>query len=207
RRCLPRASSTPEMHMEAKLPTFVVFFSVVAPGLGQSTKVAPSSPDEPVAKKMSLAKSAEFLDAVAVQWTQQRKCGACHTNYPYLMSRPMLKDMPSEGMVQVRKFFEDRAANWDEPKGKPRWDTEVVATATALAIHDDRTTGKLHELTRKALDRMWTLQRADGAWNWLKCAWPPMEHDDYFGATYAALGVGHAPDKYGEGPEARKGLE
>src|SRR5438105_2435605 len=81
----------------------------------QQTKAAASSPDEPIAKKMSLAKTAEFLDTVAVNWTQQRKCGACHTNYAYMMSRPLLKDVPGEGMDQVRKFFEGRVANWDEP--------------------------------------------------------------------------------------------
>ena len=39
---------------------------------------------------MSLKRSAEFLDTVAVQWTRQRKCGTCHTNYPYLAARPAL---------------------------------------------------------------------------------------------------------------------
>jgi squalene-hopene/tetraprenyl-beta-curcumene cyclase len=192
--------------MRTKLPAMLVLLSGAVPALAQP-KLAASSLDEPVAEEVSLARSAEFLDAVAVKWTQQRKCGACHTNYAYMMSRPLLKDVPGEGLAQVRKFFEQRAANWDDPKGKARWDTEVVATAVALAINDDRTTGKLHDLTRKALDRMWTLQRADGAWDWLKCGWPPMEHDDYFGATYAVLGVGNAPDKYADTPAARKGLE
>jgi hypothetical protein len=68
-----------------------------------------------------------------------------------------------------------------EPERKPRWDTEVVATAAFLAMHDALTTGKLHPLTRQALDRMWTLQKPEGHWNWLKCDWPPAEHDDYYG--------------------------
>jgi squalene-hopene/tetraprenyl-beta-curcumene cyclase len=108
----------------------------------------------------------------------------------------------------VRKFFEDRVANWDRgQKGDaPRWDTEVVATAATLAITDAQTTGKLHPLTRKALDRMWTVQQKDGAWNWLKCTWPPFEHDDYYGAVYAALGVGLAPDNYAQADSAKEGL-
>jgi DNA-directed RNA polymerase specialized sigma24 family protein len=44
--------------------------------------------------------------------------------------------------------------------------------------------------TRKALDRMWTLQKPDGSWDWIKCDWPPLEHDDYYGATLAALAAG-----------------
>jgi squalene-hopene/tetraprenyl-beta-curcumene cyclase len=83
----------------------------------------------------------------------------------------------------------------------------VVATACALALNDAATTGKLHPLTRQALDRMWTLQQPEGAWNWLKCNWPPYEHDDYYGAVFAAVGVGHAPDGYSKADSARAGLD
>jgi squalene-hopene/tetraprenyl-beta-curcumene cyclase len=76
-----------------------------------------------------------------------------------------------------------------------------------LAFNDAKTTGKLHPLTRKALDRMWTLQQKDGGFKWLKCGWPPMESDDHFGVTFAALGVGVAPEKYAETPAAKAGLE
>ena len=55
----------------------------------------------------------------------------------------------------------------------------------ALAFHDAGTTGKLHQLSRKALDRMWTVQQPDGSWKWLKCGWPPYEHDDYYGSVLA----------------------
>lgn len=164
----------------------------------------PNRADEPIAAKLSLTKAAEFLDAASLDWTNKRKCGTCHTNYAYLMARPSLKDIAGPPVDEVRKFFEDRAANWDT--NKPRWDTEVVATAATLAMNDAKTTGKLHPITRSALDRMWTLQRADGSWNWLKCNWPPLEHDDYFGVVYAALGVGIAPDKYAETPAAKVGI-
>ena len=167
---------------------------------------APNRVDEPLAEQFSLPKAAEFLDAASVTWTNQRKCGTCHTNYPYLMVRPLLGDAPA--LREVRRFFEDRMAGWesDDPKKKPRWDMEVVATASALAFHDAHTTGRLHPLTRRALDTMWTLQRADGSWNWLKCNWPPSEDDDYYGVLVAALGVGVAPDGYADTPAARTGM-
>lgn len=171
-------------------------------------KLLVNSPDEPVAKQVSFARTAEFLDHQSRAWTQVRKCGTCHTNYPYLMVRSQLGGDQS-GVQEVRGFFEKRIANWDSGKKAdlPRWDTEVVATASTLAIQDALTTGKLHPLTRQALDRMWTVQRADGGWDWLKCAWPPLEHDDYFGAVYAAVGVGHAPDNYAQTEKAKAGLE
>jgi len=170
-------------------------------------KPRPSSAEEPMAQKLSLTKSAEFLDSMNLWWTAEKKCGTCHTNYPYLMARPALKEVPlTTGHDEVRKFFETRIVGWETDKGKPRWDTEVVATAAVLAFNDAHTTGKLHPLTRQALDRMWTLQLKNGSWDWLKCRWPPFEHDDYYGVVYAAVGVGHAPDDYASGDSAREGL-
>jgi squalene-hopene/tetraprenyl-beta-curcumene cyclase len=184
-------------------------------GLALATRAAdkPAPPDktradEPVAKAASPQTAARFLDAVASDWTEKRQCGSCHTNAPYLMARPAVGGKASSEEVMVRAFFEDRAANWDRGgKGdKPRWDTEVVVTGVTLAFHDAATTGKLHPMTRKALDRMWTLQTKNGAWNWLKCNWPPLEHDDYFGAVFAAVGVGVAPEGYAKEKSAEAGL-
>jgi squalene-hopene/tetraprenyl-beta-curcumene cyclase len=94
-----------------------------------------------------------------------------------------------------------------EQGGEPMyWETDVVVTAVTLAINDARTTGKLQAQTRRALERIWTLQQPDGAWNWNKCQWPPLEHDDYYGAVYTALGVGMAPDGYAKSEKAKAGL-
>jgi squalene-hopene/tetraprenyl-beta-curcumene cyclase len=173
-------------------------------------KPTPNRKDEPLAKKFSPARAAEFLDSVGVTWTRERKCGTCHTNYPYLMARPALiaKGKTAAGYDEVRTFFEDRVAGWDSGKegAKPRWDAEVVATAVVLAFTDAQTTGKLHPLTRQALDRMWTVQAPDGGWTWLKCGWPPFEHDDYYGAVFAGVGVGIAPDNYAQTDKAKAGL-
>ena len=129
-------------------------------------ELTPNSPDEPLAEKLSLPKAAAFLDAVALDWTNKRQCGTCHTNYAYLITRSALKDKPSAAMSEIREFFENRVAHWDdaEKAAKPRWDAEVVATAATLALNDAATTGTLNPLTRKALDRIWTLQKPDGSW-------------------------------------------
>jgi squalene-hopene/tetraprenyl-beta-curcumene cyclase len=84
--------------------------------------------------------------------------------------------------------------------------TEVVAIAATLALHDAQTTGKLHLLTRRALDRMWECQQSDGSWTWNKTGLAPMECDDEFAAIYAALGAGHAPDAYARSDAAKVGL-
>lgn len=171
-------------------------------------KPTANTADEPRAKSLSLTHAARFLDGVAVNWTRERKCATCHTNVPYLFARSAINDAPKEGPTLVRRFFEERVAHWDDDAkaAKPRWDAEVVVTAAALAFDDAQTTGKLHPLTRKALDRMWRVQRADGGWNWLKCTWPPFEHDDYFGAVLAELAAAIAPDGYDQTEEATRGL-
>lgn len=171
-------------------------------------KLLVNSPDEPMAKQMSLARTAQFLDHQSAAWTETRKCGTCHTNFPYLLARGQLGgDLTA--LKEVRSFFEKRIVGWESGKKEdaPKRDTEVIATAATLALQDAFTTGKLHPLTRKALDRMWTLQQDNGAWDWLKCGWPPLEHDDYYGVVYVAIAVGHAPDKYAETPQAKKGLD
>lgn len=171
-------------------------------------KPSANTADEPRSPSVSLAAAARFLDATSVNWTRERKCATCHTNVPYLFARGAIKDAPREGPALVRRFFEDRAAHWDDDakEAKPRFDAEVIVTAVSLAFDDAHSSGKLHPLTRKALDRMWTLQRPNGAWNWLKCAWPPFEHDDYYGAVFAAVGTAIAPDNYSQTETAQQGL-
>jgi squalene-hopene/tetraprenyl-beta-curcumene cyclase len=179
-------------------------------GASLAGDLAPASPDEPLARTPSMERAARFLDEVALDWTRDRKCGTCHTNYAYMLARPSLREAGSpDPMKEIREFFESRVAHWDDAaKGsKPRWDAEVIATGVTLAINDAETTGKLHPTSRRALDRIWTLQREDGGFTWLKCDWPPYEHDDYFGAVFAALGVGLAPEGYAKTEKATEGLE
>lgn len=161
--------------------------------------------DEPLAKEFSLEKAVGFLDSAALQWQKQRQCFTCHTNYAHLYARPSVSaDAPAA--KEVRKFAEELIQKRWADKG-PRWDAEVVATAAALAFNDAATTGKLHPLTRQALDRMWTLQREDGGFTWIKCDWPPMESDDHYGATLVAIAVGAAPEGYAQSAAAVKGMD
>ncbi|MBM3980257.1 MAG: terpene cyclase/mutase family protein [Planctomycetes bacterium] len=161
------------------------------------------SPDEPFAKAYSAAKAGEYLDAVAVNWTRDRKCVTCHTNMPYLTARPLLRG--DAGVTEVREFLIKDVESWGAGK-KPRGPAYVVATAFALAVHDARR-GELHPATRAALDRMLDPNRKPREWNWLKCDWPPLEHDDYYGATLAALAIGYAPGDYAKTPKARAAIE
>lgn len=175
----------------------VTLATVVAP--------KPNSSDEPIADELSIDKAFHFLDSASLQWQKQRKCFTCHTNLAYLYARGYRKDH-SRAHAEVRGFAEQLVNKRWEEKG-PRWDAEVIAAATALSFNDRQTTGKLHPTTRAALERMWTLQREDGGWDWLKCDWPPMEIDDHYGATLAAIAVGVAPGDYRNTDAAKRGMD
>ena len=77
----------------------------------------------------------------------------------------------------------------------------------APAFNDSRTTKKLTPSRRHRVDRIWTVQQKDGGIRWLKLNQPPMEFDDHYGVTLAALAVGVAPDGYAKTEQAKKGLD
>jgi len=182
----------------------VIASFLAATGTAHADTPEANKKDEPLAKQFSLDQAATFLDGASLDWLENRKCFSCHTNYAYLYARPRVSaNVPAH--ETIRSALEEMVSkSW--VTGKPRWDAEVVATAAALAHNDAHTTRKLHPMTRIALDRIWTVQRKDGGITWIKCGWPPMEIDDHYGVTLAALAVGVAPDGYAKTEPARKGL-
>jgi squalene-hopene/tetraprenyl-beta-curcumene cyclase len=183
----------------------IVFLIAPTPLIAdEPAKVADNKPDEPRIKAYSLDRAVDFLDAAALEWTRKRECFSCHTNFAFLYARPTVS-AKSATHGEIRSALESMVTvRWKEQR--PRWDAEVVASAAALAHNDARTAKKLDPTTRMALDRMWTIQRPDGGWNWLICGWPPMENDDHYGVTLAALAVGVAPDNYAATTAAKEGL-
>ena len=165
----------------------------------------PNTKEEPLAQEFSLEKAVTFLDSASLEWISARGCFACHTNYAYLTARPAV-DADAPAHQTIRAAAEDLVQQrW--VSDKPRWDAEVVATAWALAFNDAATTQKLHSATKTALDRMWTVQREDGGFTWLKCGWPPSELDDEYGAVLALVAVGVAPENYRASEQAQAGIK
>ena len=163
------------------------------PKLLNLTSAGPNRPDEPFAKTLSLEKTRDFLDEMAVNWTRDRKCGTCHSNIPYMIGRAALGPH-TPAADEVRNFFVDRATRWDSMGnllirgdvatnkgwGLVTWfPHEVIVTAAGLAMDDAGTTGTLAPLTRQVLDRMWTLQRQDGGFYWLMATSHPFETSEY----------------------------
>ncbi len=165
--------------------------------------------DEPLLPQWSAEKAAEYLDAGAQ--AHEGKCVNCHASFAYLMARPKLP-IKTARHLQVRADLEKWVAHLEETevnhRSDPRRRAEAVMSGAVLAQHDAATTGRLHPVTRKALDLMWKVQLPQGGYDWLKPnKEPPSAIDDHFGATMAAIGAGVAPGAYAETPAAREGLK
>lgn len=165
----------------------------------------PITSDEPIADAFSALDAARYLDTASLHWQKSRNCAACHINMGYMFARPALSSvLPDSG--EVRGLFEEYATGrWK--KKPPRNHQDTVVVASALAFNDLQTTGQLSPVTRQTLQVMWEYQRDDGGWTWRNDGYPPLEYDEHYGVTLAALATGIAPDGYADTKEARRGLE
>ncbi len=165
------------------------------------------SADEPMAAGFSAEKAAQYLDRSALNWVKTKKCATCHTNLFYMVARPALRTiLPDSG--EVRTFYENYLkVRWQKNAPKEADGFWPIVVGTGLTFNDAQTTGKHSDVAREVLDMMWTVQRADGGWNWPHCDYAPMEIDDHYGVTIAALTVGIAPGDYAKTPQSRGGLE
>lgn len=164
--------------------------------------------DEPMLREFSASKAGEYLDAGVHK--NEKGCFACHASYAYMMAGPIVCGQ-SPVYRQMRRAMEqsiEKAAGneADAMKAPEMSAVQAVMTAAALAQGDRATGGKLHPLTRKALDRMWSFQQENGAWKWAKLNAPPSEIDDHFGVTMAAIAAGVAPEHYAVTPKGHEGL-
>jgi len=163
--------------------------------------------DEPFAVEFSAKQAAEYLDRSALNWQKTKNCATCHTNLFYMAARPALKNVLSDS-GEVRSLYEDyRKVRWEKRKPTESQGFWPVVVGTGLTLNDIQTTGKLSDVSREVLDIMWTVQREDGGWKWPHCDYAPLEIDDHYGVTLAALAVGIAPDGYAQTPQARAGLD
>ena len=111
-----------------------------------------------------------------------------------------------------------RARPWRELVSK-RWVTSKKPRGTGRGSHrrgggsgctnDAHTTEKLHPPDQDhALDRIWTVQKKNGGFQLAQAqpSAPPMESDEHYGVTLAALAVGVAPEAYAKTELAQKGV-
>lgn len=147
-------------------------------------------------------------------------CVSCHTQVPYALVRPMLRDAMHEqepsraekvmldnvekrvrAWSQIQPFYNDQANGTG--KSIESRNAESVLNAIILLSYDSR---HLSEASRIALDNAWALQSKTGAdtgsWAWLNFNNAPWESQEsqYYWAAMMAVAVGGAPDDYRNKP-------
>jgi squalene-hopene/tetraprenyl-beta-curcumene cyclase len=193
------------------------------------TSVSAAEPWNPTA-------AAHYLDQRATWWEgwQNSKrdhdtvCVSCHTILPYVLSRNNLSALLPDREVpaaqrEALQYVAKRVTLWSEVQpyysdaksgpGKSRESraTESVLNALVLAKNSSDH-GSLDPLARKAFDAAWALQLKTGdhagAWDWQVFHLAPWEAGDsqYQGATFMALAVAWAPDKYSRSPAIQPNL-
>lgn len=176
-----------------------------------------AAPGDDPSLKWDKAAAARYLDArMDVWWTKAKvlksgdrdtRCLSCHTAIPYALARPALRKAMNVAAATTHETtildtVRTRMAHLDDQQ--PFYDhtddkkvesrgVEAVVNAFLLTSHDiDSATAAPDALTQQALARLWTVQRADGAWDWLNFGLEPYESADavFHGATLAALAAG-----------------
>ncbi len=163
------------------------------------------------------AAAASYLDARMDAWWAKAKplktgdadakCLSCHTAVPYALARPALRlamgqsaPTPHEERIlaTVRQRVQHAATQqpyYDHTEAKKAESRGVEAVLNAVILTRYDTLGRSSmgsDASRAAIARLWAVQRADGAWDWLNFGLEPYEANDavFHGATMAALAVG-----------------
>lgn len=178
-----------------------VVLMLSANAMADEPAFVPASPDEPYGE-FSLERAATSLDATAREWQRTNKCCQCHANFMYLIARPALAHIRPEP-PDVRTLFEQLVGERWQTVGL-RYPSEATVVSVPLAFDDSRD-GHLHPLTRKALERMLTHQRADGGWTGIggseKTFIRELEE-----TIFAGLGIVTAPDGFAQTEAAASSL-
>ncbi len=166
-------------------------------------------------------RAASYLDGKAKSWLAAPPPIAniactmsCHTTFSLVLSRSAFGDNKTPSGDAARKSFEARVTEGiagtatpfygkdAQAKVKESHATEAVLNAAALSLDDIGSGRALSAGAKSALDRMWSQQRADGAWDWLEFGLEPWETRNDWGAAMAALVAGSVPASTSTGQAA-----
>jgi hypothetical protein len=208
---------------------------VLMPGTWGTLAGRAAAPDAAATGAWDKAAAARYLDArMDVWWAKAKpletgaaetKCLSCHTAVPYALARPSLRiamgqSAPTaheERMLDtVRQRVQHVATDqpyYDHTEAKRVESRGVEAVLNAVVLTQYDTLGRSgmgSDATRAAMARLWEVQRADGAWDWLNFGLEPYEANDsvFYGATLGAIAAGTSAGQYSSRDgEGKAGLE
>ncbi|MEZ5292862.1 MAG: hypothetical protein R2745_17405 [Vicinamibacterales bacterium] len=174
------------------------------------------------AEAWDAAAAARYLDARMDLWWAKAKplktgggtttCLSCHTAIPYALARPVLRMAmgvaePTAHEARIQETLRlrvehlgDEAPYYDHTEAKKTESAGVEAVTAAWILTRTDTLGRSalpSATTRRAMARLWAVQRPDGAWDWLDFGLEPYETADaaFHGATLAAMAAGSTPGR------------
>ena len=161
-----------------------------------------------------------YLDARAEKWRSEHGCVSCHSAQPYLLAQSALNPgAPSATAIQYRQLIVDRLSQGDaatpwydsssEKTAESRSIESVMNASSLVAFDASKRSPSLTPETRQALDRMMTLQEADGSWLPLNFSLPPWEAREsrLWTTATAAIALGSAADQYSASPATDPGAQ
>jgi squalene-hopene/tetraprenyl-beta-curcumene cyclase len=193
----------------------VVFVTALVVRVGQAPVRA--------AEGWDTAAAAIYLDARMDAWWAKAKtlktgegdakCLSCHTAVPYALARPALRiamgqSAPTAHEERILSTVRQRVQNaatqqpyYDHTEAKKVESRGVEAVLNAVILTRYDTLGRSgmgSDASRAAMARLWDVQRADGAWDWLNFGLEPYEANDavFHGATLAAMAAGTSAGRY-----------
>ena len=225
------------------LPAFVLAAAVVAVPVALTTAGPPERPvlaaDKPSgvsAAGWDRQAAERYLDSREVWWQSWDRaqkdrgtyCISCHTQAPYGLARPALRQdlgeaAPAGAELAMIDSIQKRVRMWKDVEpfyldakygaGKEieSRNAESVLNAVILSSYD-APPGHLSDTTRMAFDNAWALQSKTGptagAWVWQNFHYTPWEspESEYHGAALMAVAVGKAPDHYRDDPKIAANL-
>jgi squalene-hopene/tetraprenyl-beta-curcumene cyclase len=191
------------------------------PAGAPSPSIAPSLTAEPAGATAYLDQEASWWIHDPPQTHSNVGCAlSCHTTHPFFLVRASLR--PSEGaaLALVRAEVEKRVLGVDawtsavpiyghagDKVAAASLGTEAVLNASAIAF-DDARRGRLSPAGERAFSHLWSVQRADGAWDWFDFGLEPWDEGlPTMAAAFAALAVGAAPAEYRERADVKPRVE
>ncbi len=171
-----------------------------------------AEPGEPLVEELSIPQASSFLQSISLAWTRQNECGTCHTNLAHIMARPFLeqRDPAIENEIRESLFAYLDSYTPTPPPERARENNNAywlrLPVMASFAIGNAQVNEVPDGRILEGYDKIWSMQSADGSFDWPSYPLPFLEGDAHYIATLVSLGASYLPASYLETPRVAKAL-